>query len=528
MKEFVLLTVLLTFLDFKQSHSFSVQKRGIQTHSDLQNALKVLQRKRRRVENSDLINRYGEVSDSYLPYDQLVPYGDAYNEENPDGLTDQYVLANMLNTYPDQYQDVSDNSKEQTDEPETPTLEELKQVFNEVDAKDVKQSESKTSNSDSKPAKGKNEKISQKQLDQLLSEAVKVPSTNSKSENEPGKVDKPEPVSADELKDVFKEIKITEKLEDGNKSKIETISSGEILNSDQENSLSTKNKRMAKRDNSLDTKTDTKIDTNTDETLLNLVQENQELRGTVYRLKLIEYLEDKENDYLASALKDATLAQLRNTEEYLEDEYKEIQKALEIEQALQEIKESDPDGEVEANLEPESDIEQTEDKRSESPYEDNLGVWYEQPVSDQGDAQQRLEDFVKQYRQTYDLDNNDEPDEGSLPLELPVLPTEEDACPQLELLGSNCAVASLLEIDDEARDLCNRHEVCYVCGPTVGLSQHDCDGGFRSETVDRCGTSHCIQSGAEFLWFIKQDHKYTNSYLAQCDAPCVKKYIVGA
>jgi hypothetical protein len=41
---------------------------------------------------------------------------------------------------------------------------------------------------------------------------------------------------------------------------------------------------------------------------------------------------------LASALKDATLAQLGNAESYLQDEYDEIQKALEIEEALQEIK----------------------------------------------------------------------------------------------------------------------------------------------------------------------------------------------
>ena len=38
-----------------------------------------------------------------------------------------------------------------------------------------------------------------------------------------------------------------------------------------------------------------------------------------------------------------------------------------------------------------------------------------------------------------------------------------DECPQLDLLSSNCEVASLLEIDDEARDLCNRHEICYIC-----------------------------------------------------------------
>jgi predicted nucleic acid-binding Zn-ribbon protein len=93
---------------------------------------------------------------------------------------------------------------------------------------------------------------------------------------------------------------------------------------------------------------------------------------------LIEYLEDKENDNLASALKDATLAQLGNAESYLQDEYDEIQKALEIEEALQEIKDSDTDEKLDDETEP------VDVKRSEPTYEDNLGVWYEQPIVDQG------------------------------------------------------------------------------------------------------------------------------------------------
>lgn len=67
----------------------------------------------------------------------------------------------------------------------------------------------------------------------------------------------------------------------------------------------------------------------------------------------------------------------------------------------------------------------------------------------------------------------------------------------------------------------------FLQGATVGLSRQTCDYGFRSETVERCGSTHCIQSGAEFLWFIKQDHKYTTSYVEQCNASCIKKYIVG-
>lgn len=514
MKEFLLISVLLTFLDFKQSHSFSVQKRHVQSPSDLQNALNVLQRKRRRIEGSNLRDRlYGDMSNPYLPYDEYIPYTDEYREEDPD-LTDQYVLANVLNTYPaDQYGEGNgDNKDSPNDETDKPTIDELKQMFKQIDENDAKQSKNAQDNSDS------DDKISQQQMDEMLSEAVKVaPSNTKQSEELSVRTNSPEPVSTDELKDVFKETKTTEKLDQDNKGKLKSISQ-EYIDSNQGNSPSKKKKRMSKRDNN----SDKIVQANIDETLLNLVQENQELRGQLYKLKLIEYLEDKENDNLASALKDATLAQLGNAEGYLQDEYDEIQKALEIEQALQEIKDSDTDEKLDDESEP-VDI-----KRSEPTYEDNLGVWYEQPIVDQGDAQQKLEDFVKQYRQTYDLeDDNGEEGDDILPVEVPVPQTEEDECPQLDLLSSNCEVASLLDIDNEARDLCNRHEICYICGATVGLSRQTCDYGFRSETVERCGSTHCIQSGAEFLWFIKQDHKYTTSYVEQCNASCIKKYIVG-
>jgi hypothetical protein len=309
------------------------------------------------------------MSNPYLPYDEYIPYTDEYREEDPD-LTDQYVLANMLNTYPaDQYGEGNgDNKDSPNDETDKPTIDELKQMFKQIDENDAKQSENAQDNSDS------DDKISQQQMDEMLSEAVKVAPSNTKHSEEPYvKTNSPEPVSTDELKEVFKETKTTQKRDQDNKGKLKSISQ-EYIDSNQGNSPSKKKKRMSKRDNN----SGKIVQANTDETLLNLVQENQELRGQLYRLKLIEYLEDKENDNLASALKDATLAQLGNAESYLQDEYDEIQKALEIEEALQEIKDSDTDEKLDDETEP------VDVKRSEPTYEDNLGVWYEQPIVDQG------------------------------------------------------------------------------------------------------------------------------------------------
>jgi hypothetical protein len=75
-------------------------------------------------------------------------------------------------------------------------------------------------------------------------------------------------------------------------SSVET-GSGEFVNSP-----SKKKKRMSKRDNN----SGKIVQANTDETLLNLVQENQELRGQLYRLKLIEYPSFKADAKLSFSL----------------------------------------------------------------------------------------------------------------------------------------------------------------------------------------------------------------------------------
>lgn len=512
MKSLLVITALLSILQIRPNSSFSIQKRRSQSPSDLRNALQVLRRKRRRIDDVNLQSLYRDLSDQYLPYDDFLPY-EVENGRLSNAIDDQLAYANLLDSYSKQ-DDLERNQKENLDksgDTKSETINEIKEIFEEID----KNGDKKVVKSDKSV-----DKMSPEKMDQLLSEAVKVPSSEEKPQEQVDSMtnDSPKPVSTNELKDLFKETEVKQEEGPNNQEKVVEITK-EIVQPNDENSME-KKKRMTKRDNSEQTR---------DETLLDLVQEVQELRGKVAQLQLIEYLEDKENDYLASALKSATLAQIRKGEPYLEEEYSEIQKALEIEEALQGLKDTE---QIKGNplIKPEYP---TQEKRSQVPVSDNLGMWYDEPVQNQEDeAQRRLEDFVKQYRETYDVDsindieNEDEPIEVVAPLQAEI-PENEDICPQLDVLSSNCDVASLLEIDEEARDLCNRHEICYVCGATVGLSQQDCDGGFRSETVERCNGEKCIQSGAEFLWFIKQDHKYTNSYLEQCDAPCVKGYIVG-
>jgi hypothetical protein len=60
-------------------------------------------------------------------------------------------------------------------------------------------------------------------MDEMLSEAVKVAPSNTKHSEEPYvKTNSPEPVSTDELKEVFKETKTTEKRDQDNKGKLKS------------------------------------------------------------------------------------------------------------------------------------------------------------------------------------------------------------------------------------------------------------------------------------------------------------------
>lgn len=85
-----------------------------------------------------------------------------------------------------------------------------------------------------------------------------------------------------------------------------------------------------------------------------------------------------------------------------------------------------------------------------------------------------------------------------------------------------------LRIDDEAKSLCNRHEICYTCGGSLSFSQSTCDAGFRGDVIEMCGKdTECIENGAKFLWFLKSEHTYNYVYLDKCDSGCVSDFIKG-
>ncbi|KAL3846617.1 hypothetical protein ACJMK2_017592 [Sinanodonta woodiana] len=241
------------------------------------------------------------------------------------------------------------------------------------------------------------------------------------------------------------------------------------------------------------------------------------LNNEVSRLRLLQVLEDKENDYLASALQQATLEQLENKETYLKDEYDDINKATETEELIQILLQKEhPEGTdlsgpddydnvsdlVDEYMEPSTaDV---EEKRSQRPSladiadgREKIQKWYEEPVKEEVQGAE--------------------------------LEQSPDTCP-IEKLSTNCAFADKLHlpIDADARILCNRHEMCYTCGQTIGLAESGCDQGYEGEVIQACENDEsCLKDALLFLGLMKENHDYETYVHGICTAPCIQDYIYG-
>ncbi|KAK3602234.1 hypothetical protein CHS0354_032874 [Potamilus streckersoni] len=311
-----------------------------------------------------------------------------------------------------------------------------------------------------------------------------------------------------------------------------------------------------------------KTELNVDELLTTILALNNE----VSRLRLLQVLEDKENDYLASALQQATLEQLENNENYLKDEYDDINRATETEELIQILLQKDEPDEttlsgpddydnvsdlVEEYLEPSTaDV---EEKRSERPSlvdiaddREKIQKWYEEPVKEEvqgaelerSPGNEQLEDIPDQGLPEVDTGGNDFAQENNSPslinrvlaglrpeeiAKLAAVYQRRDTCP-VEKLSTNCAFADKLHlpIDADARILCNRHEVCYTCGQTIGLTESGCDKGYEGEIIQACGNDvNCLKDALLFLSLMKENHVYETYDHGICNAPCIQDYIYG-
>ncbi|ELU11710.1 hypothetical protein CAPTEDRAFT_223090 [Capitella teleta] len=112
------------------------------------------------------------------------------------------------------------------------------------------------------------------------------------------------------------------------------------------------------------------------------------------------------------------------------------------------------------------------------------------------------------------------------------LAVEEDTCPSVAEYTDNCAYVRELgmSLDEEALELCNRHQLCYTCGAYHNMNAVICDRGFLNEADRLCrGDATCKDEAAGLFFFMLRDRVFTDiqSTGFACAAKCTFEFITG-
>ncbi|XP_061171489.1 uncharacterized protein LOC133181003 isoform X1 [Saccostrea echinata] len=595
--ETVCFAAILLMFTSPQTESLSIKRRSLRSSDDLTAALAVLRRHKRQTSDIGYLRNYLIDNQDRIPESYLNVLNDNYGLNLEKYYPQQPISENILDremlqdAYKNTYKDVGPFVTDESDERNikgsrnVPTRAELAEIFGDFNKKvperthkrqiymhhPTSEYESRKTGLEHSPKSNK-QKVSESALKEMFEKSSEKDNNDEKSAEK-----ERTPVSTEELKNVFGDE--SKNKDDQSKAVVSPQQPSPVPTKDNkaERSVPTegerfqelthyenmanvkekKKKRVEKRDY------DSEMELS--QTVLDLTRTVAALRDEVTRLKIAEALEDKENDLLASALKQATLGQLQGTEGNLKKEYLDIQNAIRVEEQLQAVRTPKNEEEME-----EPGIEGEEEVVAENlPFVDkrqgnlagmvandntNNDQWYENPVEenvgmDEDDADKTLREFAAKaliYKQQLKNNENEkaieelvsnlspeerqELAEGYLNQGPFDVPSNENNCPGVNYLTSQCSVAKMagLKIDDDAMNLCNRHEICYTCGETLSFSQTTCDAGFRGDVIEMCGNdTECIENGAKFLWFLKSEHTYNYGYLNKCDSGCVKDFIKG-
>lgn len=555
-----------------QTESLSIKRHVASSDADLTAALAVLQRHRRQASDIDYLRSYLLENRNKIPPSYLNAlnenYGlnleSYYSKQPTEDVLDRQMLMDAYK--PKNYKDVGlfdsyEPDKRNVKRSRTaPTKAELAEIFGDINKASERthkrQISTQLSGSDfssqDDSLKVEKQKVAKSAMKKMFEENNNK--DNSKDNNQREEDDKKHtPVSNSELKNVFgdeegnkeEHAKPTSTQEQpskpsGKESKEErsTPTEGERFEAltryeNLANIKAEKKKRVEKRDY------DSEIELS--QSVLDLTKTVAALRDEVARLKIAEALEDKENDLLASALKQATLGQLQGTEGNLKKEFLDIQNAIRVEEQLQTIKTPEEEESEESSDEDSVEEEVPVANKRQTISEDltqngnaNIGQWYENPVDDEESNEQQTEEdnenAMEELVSSLGPSERQQLAEGFLGNGAYDEPSNENNCPGVNYLTSQCSVAKMagLRIDDEAKSLCNRHEICYTCGGSLSFSQSTCDAGFRGDVIEMCGKdTECIENGAKFLWFLKSEHTYNYGYLDKCNSGCVSDFIKG-
>lgn len=555
------------------TESLSIKRHEANTDADLTAALAVLQRHRRQASDIDYLRSYLLENRNKIPQSYLNAlngnYGlnlESYYSKQPtaEDILDRQMLMDAYK--PKNYKDIGlfdpyESDKRNVKRSRTvPTKAELAEIFGDINKASERthkrQISSRLSGSDFSSENDSLKKEKQKVSKSGMKEMFEDDKDNGKDSNQREEENKKHiPVSNSELKSVFGDD--VENKEEQNKpsfSQEKLSKSSEKDSSKEERSVPTEGERfeaLTRYENLANIKSEKKkrvekrdydSEIELSQSVLDLTKTVAALRDEVARLKIAEALEDKENDLLASALKQATLGQLQGTEGNLKREFLDIQNAIRVEEQLQSIKSPEEEEESDESSDedfvedgfPVANKRQTISEDLNQNEDANIGQWYENPVNDEESNEQQREEesenALEELVSSLGPSERQQLAEGFLGNGVYDEPSNENNCPGVNYLTSQCSVAKMagLRIDDEAKSLCNRHEICYTCGGALSFSQSTCDAGFRGDVIEMCGKdTECIENGAKFLWFLKSEHTYNYGYMDKCDSGCVSDFIKG-
>ncbi|CAL1539640.1 unnamed protein product [Lymnaea stagnalis] len=256
-----------------------------------------------------------------------------------------------------------------------------------------------------------------------------------------------------------------------------------------------------------------------------------QLQDEVDRLKMVARLEDLENDVLTDALNEATLAQKEGSVSDME--FESLQQAIRIEEALQDLKNSDNLKTTDVGV-----IKRGEPwkRRRGFEVENEDGAILDDDELPAAMAIPRtssdlvhllyLNDLERLLGQQYLLKAQEEDEPESAIASLFIGNAEE--CPSVQEYSTNCELADLysLPVDNEARSLCNIHEMCYACGNSLGVSQDHCDFVYRAAATALCQKKeNCVLESEIFLRTMKLKTRYIPHAQPKCRSQCTVKFL---
>lgn len=277
---------------------------------------------------------------------------------------------------------------------------------------------------------------------------------------------------------------------------------------------------------------------------------------------------EKENEYLAGALNAATMGQMDRTTKHMKEQYDYLKKAVAIEEALQSVygnADDDDDTEKRSGYQEDEAEEDEQDKKKKK----RIPVKKDEEDDFNGinpllrklvqEYESEQDDMMKRKRQDQDQEmDSDEAlnvqDIGGTSEELPEDAAQEEdedlsdnlqtmvsnlsprqrhlmqeevntllesgllesKCPAVSSVADNCERLMKqfnVDLDAQARDVCNRHKVCYSCGSSIDpqktLNRKACDRIFMEQSKALCDRDQeCQKSAMGLFVLMKKEHMY--------------------